>query len=120
MSVDGGYSHSTNNTAFSFLIYLVIVPPIVRLGALSHEHACTCGRLKHVINALVLERAAFLVRACANLVGYTSAFLGANEVGEVWGTGWWTQVRLAANEEHGYVLSADVSYFFNPLYGNVI
>lgn len=75
---------------------------MVRGGyALAHEHARARRGLKHVVDALNLERRAFFVPAGADGLRDALGLLPRHEVRCVRAAGWRPQVRLAADKDDG-------------------
>lgn len=83
--------------------------------ALAHEHRRARRRLEHVVHALDLQRRALLVRPRPDRLRDLLRLRPRHELRRVRAALWWPQVRLAANEDDGYLGAADRAHFFYPL-----
>ena len=83
--------------------------------ALAHEHARARRGLKHIVDALDLERGALFVRTCADGLRDLLGLCAGDERGRIGAALWWPEVRLAADKDDGYLWATDRANFFYPL-----
>lgn len=89
---------------------------MVGRGTLAHQHRRAGRGLEDVVDALDLERRALLVRACTYRLRDALCLGARDEVLRVGAALWWSEVRLAADEQDGYRRAADGADFFYPLW----
>lgn len=104
----------------------VVLPRFRRLpmtgNAISHQHACSCCSLKHLVDSFNPQCRAFLVGPRANGACYPFSLLPchprARVIRRVGVVRRRSQISLATNEYHGNDRPANISYFLNPLRGS--
>jgi len=104
-------------TVIQATLHATALPAMVRTArsTVTHQHASSGGRFKHVVNSFDTEGTALFVVPSADIVSNTLGLRSCHIVQVVWVILWGPEVRFASDEDDRNDGSADGPHLFYPL-----